>query len=243
VDEFSPTILVAKRETVNLDDAAQGGLSADFLGMGSANMKATAEGIAGKSSIDQALIGAREGEKKVTKTFKQRMENFKKIVGDATCTGDDCAMAKIMSDNDKTRVMQKLASSPETRGVRMSFIGGNVSKETRMQLASHGESIEKAFRKELEGKIPYSKLNKMTFGFDMKSTQLGQGQVNLVIGKGRTTTLNAAEQIEMQKAFQRAVEKNNAAKGATYQQGTGAYNTQKIYWLPGPGILGVDDKP
>lgn len=241
VDEFSPTILIAKRETVNLDNAELGGLSADFLGMGSANLKATAEGIAQKESLEQALIGAREGEKKVTRIFKERMEKFRKIVGDASCSGDDCAMAKLMSEKEKIAVMQKLAVNPETRGVRMSFIGSNVSPEVRMKLASHGESIEKVFRKELEGKIPFSKLNKMTFGFDMKSTQLNEGSVNLILGKGRGTRLSVKEQKEMNEAFARALEKHNKNKSAAYLQGTEKYNATQIHWVPGVSVFGPEE--
>lgn len=241
VDEFSPTILIAKRENVNLDDANLGGLSADFLGMGSANLRATAEGIAQKETVDAALIGAREGEKKVTNLFKTRMEKFRKIVGDASCSGDDCAMAKLMTEKEKLEVMRKLARNPETRGVRMSFIGSNVSPEVRMKLASHGESIEKTFRKELEGKIPYAKLNKMTFGFDMRSTQLNQGSVNLVLGKGRGTRLSVKEQNEMTEAFKRALEKHNAEKSATYSQGTQSYSASQIYWVPGSSVFGPDE--
>ncbi|KYG61404.1 hypothetical protein AZI86_16960 [Bdellovibrio bacteriovorus] len=241
VDEFSPTILIAKRENVNLDEANLGGLSADFLGMGSANLRATAEGIAQKETVDAALIGAREGEKKVTNLFKARMEKFRKIVGDASCSGDDCAMAKVMTEKEKLEVMRKLARNPETRGVRMSFIGSNVSPEVRMKLASHGESIEKTFRKELEGKIPYSKLNKMTFGFDMRSTELNQGSVNLVLGKGRGTRLSTKEQNEMNAAFRRALEKHNQEKLATYSQGTQSYSASQIYWVPGVSVFGADE--
>lgn len=242
VNEFSPTILVAKRETVNLDGAIQGGLSADFLGMGAANLKATAEGIAKKDSLDTALIGAREGEKKVTGIFTERMRKFKKIVGDASCSGDDCAMAKLMSDKQKLDIMQKLARNPETRGVRMSFIGSNVSPEVRMQLASHGESIEKTFRKELEGKIPHSKLSKMTFGFDMKSTQLNQGSVNLLIGKGKGTRISAKEQIEMRQAFATALQKQNAEKSAVYAPGSESFSSSQIYWVPGISLIGDDEE-
>lgn len=242
VDEFSPTVLIPKRETVNLDEAHHGGLSADFLGMGAANLRATAEGIAQKNTLESALVGAREGEKKVTGLFKQRMERFKKIVGDASCSGDDCAMAKLLTEREKLQIMQKLAKNPETRGVRMSFIGSNVSTETRMKLASHGESIEKAFRKELEGKIPYAKLNKMSFGFDMKANQLNQGSVNLVLGKSRATRLSSQEQQQMQEAFKRALEKHNTEKAAGYRQGTSSFSAAKVFWVPGAGIL-ISDEP
>jgi hypothetical protein len=247
VDEFSPTILIAKRETVNLDAAGSGGLTADFLGMGSANLKATAAGIAKKPSVEQALAGAREGEKQVTATFKKRMEEFKKVVGDANCTGDDCAMAKVLSDNQKVKIMQDLAKNPETRGVRMSFIGENVSTESRMQLASHGESIEKVFRKELEGKVPYDRLQKMIFGFDMKTTELGEGQVNLIVGKSYGSGLSAQEQKAMQDAFSKAVEKTNEAKSTAYAQGTGTFTKTQMYLRPGVGIVVIEadkeDKP
>jgi hypothetical protein len=241
VDEFSPAILIAKRETVGLDTATAGGASADFLGLGSANLKATAEGIAAKPTLEQALAGARSGEQNVTQAFKARMDQFKKTVGgEVMCSGDDCVRlsSAALSESEKTKILADLAKNPDTRNVRMSFIGPGVAPEARMQLASHGESIEKAFRKELEGHVSYDKLQAMTFGFDMQTSTLNQGTVNLVIGKTGATRLSVQDQIEMQKAFSRALEKYNQDL-RTYTQGSSRTSETTLRLLPGPGLLGL----
>src|SRR5262249_31013709 len=131
IDELQPPILIAKRESMNLDEAAQGGATADFLGMGSANLRATAEGVAGKSSAETAIVGVREGEKRVTKEFQKRMEAFKKKVGGAVCSGDDCEMAKAMTVQEKAKLMQNLANDPKTKKVRMAFFQEGVPAEAR----------------------------------------------------------------------------------------------------------------
>lgn len=243
VDEFSPSILIAKREVMSLDGARGGGLSADFLGLGSANLKATAEGIAARATVDEALRGARSGEQAVTKMFHSRMENFKKTVGgDVTCSGDDCVRLaqKAMSDKEKTRILDALARSPDTRQVRLSFVGAEVPRELRMQLASHGEAIEKVFRKELEGHVSFERLQKMTFGFDMQTATLNEGKVNLIIGKTSEVRLSVKERDEIQKAFARALEDYNQS-GRTYVQGSSRTLEMRVRLYPGSGPLIMDD--
>lgn len=240
VDEFSPSILIAKRENVNLDNAMAGGASADFLGMGSANARATAAGLSGKTNLTEALGSVRKGEQEVTTTFKARMETFKKVVGgNVICSGDDCirVASTALSESEKIRMLNDLARSPETRQVRMSFVGPGVAQEHRMQLATHGESIEKSFRKELEGHVDYSKLSKMTFGFDMKTTQLNQGRVDLIIGKNNSLNLTNKEKDEIQKAFSRALEKQNKTN---YSQGTSTLSERKLIFVPGAGLITID---
>lgn len=242
VDEFSPTVLIAKRENVNFDKSPMGGASADFLGLGSANLKETASGIAGKTKVSEALTGAREGERRVTQAFQSRMEKFKKTVGgEVTCSGDDCIRAATapLSEKEKSKIMRALARDPETRNVRMSFVGPNVPAEARMQLSSHGEAIEKAFRKELEGHIDFAKLDKMTFGFDMQTVKLNEGNVNLIVGN--SSRLTAAEKNELQQAFARALEKYNQA-GRGYTQGSARANDYGLRLVPGPGALLTSDE-
>ena len=241
IDEFSPTILIAKRQTVNLDHAYQGGASADFLGMGSSNLKATASGIASRSTLEDALSGARKGEQSVTEIFKERMTQFKKVVGgDVVCSGDDCirTASRALSDRDKLGMLDRLANNPQTKSVRMSFVGPGVEKDARMQLATHGESIEKALRKELEGHIEFENLQNMTFGFDMKTVELGHGKVDLIIGRKLRQNFSASEKREFQGAFERAL--NAVNKDALrYSQGEATSTTRAFQFYPGAGLPGA----
>ncbi len=242
VDEFSPTLLIGKRENATLDRASNGGVSADFLGMGAANLHATAKGIAGKYDLASALQGARQGEQDVTNVFRAKMEKFKaKVGGEVTCSGDDCVRLGLPKDapltgKEKQSMVQSLAASPDTRGVRLSFVGSGVPEQTRMQLASQGEAIEKVLRKELSGKIPAEKLDRITFGLDMQTTQLNQGTVNLIVGRSPFNRLTSADKIELQSAFERALLKSNKDESA-YIQGTTQLRENTLILVPGPALL------
>lgn len=238
VDEFSPTILVPKREVLDLDAANRGGLTADFLGLGSANLHATARGVAQQTELSAALNGVRTGEKTVTKAFKERMTRFEEIAGPGVrCSGDDCIQvaSRILRDDDKAKLLSRIAKDPQTRGVRMSFIGPDVPAEARLTLASQGELIEKALRKELEGKIAFSKLQKMSFGLDMKTASLAEGQVDLVIGRAERVWLTSGERREILEAFNNAVKKygkdTSYTAGQTFTQGT------SFRLVPGAGFI------
>lgn len=244
VDELQPPILISKRELMSLDGAAQGGATADFLGMGSANLRATAEGIAGKATVEDAIAGIRAGEKRVTRTFQERMTAFKKKVKNANCSGDDCETTAAIATADKIKIMNSLAQDPKTRKIRMSFFAEGVAPESRRQIASHGESLEKAFRKEVEAKIPYSKLKEITIGFDMKSTQLNQGSVDMLIGRKPGVRFTAAEQKEIQAAFARALSSvGKEARG--YNQGDTVLRGLGLQGSPlgqTPRILGLENE-
>lgn len=244
VDELQPPILISKRELMSLDIANQGGATADFLGMGSANLRATAEGVAGKASVEDAIRGIRAGEKKVTRTFKERMDAFKKKVKDANCSGDDCETATAIATSEKIKVMNSLASDPKTQKIRMSFFAEGVAPETRRQIASHGESLEKAFRKEIESKIPHSKMRNLTIGFDMKSQNLNQGSVDMLIGKKPGMRFSAQEKREIQAAFARALESvgkeaRGYSQGVTMTREMGFISVSPTAQMP--RIFGVDE--
>ena len=243
VDEFSPTLLIGKRENANLDAAINGGMSADFLGMGSANLQATAKALKGQKDLPAALQAARRGEQSVTTVFRAKMERFRQIVGgNVICSGDDCVREAVvaMTSSQKIEMVNAVAHDSSTRGVRMAFVGPAVRAEFRMQLAAQGESIEKALRKELAGKIVPKKLSKVTFGLDMETTKVNEGAVNLIIGKGELTRFSKNEQKEIEGAFARAL-KNINADTSQYIQGTTQLRETTLTFVPGSGIFGIDE--
>jgi hypothetical protein len=239
VDEFSPTLLIGKRENANLDQALNGGLSADFIGMGSANLHATALGIAGKTDLPKALLAARRGEQQVTKTFAGKMAAFRRIVGgQVICSGDDCVRvaSTAFSDREKLRLVSAVAGNSKTRGVRIAFVGPGVPSEFRMQLAAQGESLEKTLRQQLTGVLSPVRLKQLTFGLDMQTVALSQGTVNLIVGRGSQAPLTLSERAAIQQAFARALEKNNTEVSA-YIQGTTQTSDSTLFLLPGTGMV------
>ncbi|MCB0378013.1 MAG: hypothetical protein KDD33_05930 [Bdellovibrionales bacterium] len=231
VDEFSPTILVAKRELPSLD-SPEGGLSADFLGMGAANLQATAKALANsKRDLDQAVRLSRVGEQNVTKTFTKRKEAFQKLAeGNVVCTGDDCvkALEKPLSYREKEVLLNRIASHPDTRRVRMSFVGPGVDKAHQMVIATHGEAIEKELRKRLTGKLSEAKLNRLTFGLDMNTRVVGEGEVQLIIGRQKGLRLTHREHDLIQREFVESVQEGH------YQAGGSSVLFRKILIIPGP---------
>lgn len=244
VDQFSPSILIAKRESLDLSDARLGVVSADFVGLGGDNMRATAASMAGRNSVDAAVVGARKNEGLVTNTFNARKERFRKIIGDGSqCSGDDCVQVvkTIMTNSDKTRTMDRIARDPLTSQVRMTFVGPGVAPEHRMILVTQGEAIEKALRKKLEGQVDYSKLKNLTFGLDMNTVRTNEGVVNLVIGKKRTTSLSSTERIHIQRAFEDALSSVNQ-DGSDFAAGFSQAQQLRLKLLPNPAGLVSDDE-
>lgn len=65
VDKFSPSLRITKRESSVLS-GKHGGITIDLVGAGSKNLKETSRATAGAKEIDDVLLRARAGEKKVT---------------------------------------------------------------------------------------------------------------------------------------------------------------------------------
>lgn len=244
VNGFTPTLLIPKRENLDLSAASSGGLTADFIGLGAANLQATARGIAGRTELKSALTGARQGERQVTAQFQEKMEKFKSIVGkDALCTGDDCAKiaSAVMTDREKARIMNSLADNSQTRHLRVSFFGEGVPENIRMQVASQGELIEKSLRKELARKIDPNKLDRMTFGLDMKTSRAESGMVNLMIGRQSGIALSKSERETIEAAFTRALESYNK-NVRSFRAGNVVTMERRIFLIPnGATLVDSDD--
>ena len=217
VDEFSPGIHVAKRETPSLSGGA-GGLSADFAGMGSYNAQATAAALAKSSDLKTAIQTSRQGEQKVTAFFQQRVRDRQAIVENyvqdkkgisvkMNCSGDDCVAvtSKGMTSKMREELVQRLSRTDDPSGMRISMVSDKVRTETdRNLLAAHGEAAEKLVRRQLAGKIPEAQLKNVTFAVEMNGAQAGKGDVRLLIGNSRTA-LSAEQNALIQSEFKKAV--------------------------------------
>ena len=222
VDEFSPGIHVAKRESPSLTGSA-GGLSADFSGMGSYNAQATASALAKSNDLKSAIQASRQGEQQVTAFFQKRVRDRQTIVENylqdkkgisikMNCSGDDCVTVASQNMTPKMReeLVQRLSRTDDPSGMRISLVGDKVaSTSDRNLLAAHGESAEKMVRKQLAGKIPESQLKNITFGVEMNGVKAGQGDVRLLVGNSRTA-LSSEQNSLIQAEFKKAVEALNA---------------------------------
>lgn len=228
-DEFSPGIYIAKREIAHLNAADQGGLSADIIGLGAANLKGTAEAIAGLSDVNRVLESTRLAEKTVTKNFKEQKEYFEKVLLRSVepgkikslCSGDDCVgvAVKPLTEKEKKQILVGLADSKYSGSYRLAFIPDGVSVvNTRNALATHGESVEKILRQSLGASMEPRKLKGLTFGIDMRTQVLNQGNLKLILGEARDLHLSPNERKLIQDKFREAVELfNKESKSSKYQ--------------------------
>ena len=98
-------------------------MSADFAGMGAANLSGTAKALAKADDLDSAIKLTRLEEKRITQDFVLKKENFenkvnqylvsKKHMGETkvNCSGDDCVVitAKNMDTKTKTELVRRVA--------------------------------------------------------------------------------------------------------------------------------------
>ncbi|WP_413944345.1 hypothetical protein [Bdellovibrio sp. HCB-162] len=219
-DEFSPGLYIAKRENAHLNDAALGGLSADIIGLGGANLKGTAEALVQTTSINSALEKTRLSEKAVTKEFIEQKKAFETVVGRSVdpgklktiCSGDDCVSVATapLSEKDKTKILSGLANSKYSGSFRVAFVSDGVKEvESRNILANQGEAVEKKLRKALSSKMESHRLKGLTFGVDMRTQELNRGGVKLLMGEAESLRLTTRERELIRKSFQDALDSLN----------------------------------
>lgn len=211
IDKFSPGIHVADRQIASLEAADFGGLSADFSGLGAKNRGATARAIAEGKTLREAIAIARRNEQEITAWFKESTAAFSEIinryVATSTSSGDDFVgiAGASFSEQTKKKLISEVATLPVPSAQRLSFISAGVNPTQRNLIAAHGEAIEKVLRMELEGVVSQEKMKELVFGIDMKSVSAGAGEVSLLIGEGKKSSLSRADRASIQSAFENAV--------------------------------------
>lgn len=219
-DEFSPGIHVSQRVVANFDQAVQGGLSADIIGMGGANLKGTADALAGVSDVGTALASTRAGEKAVTVNFNKQKKYFEQVIKDSVpagklrtvCSGDDCVAVAVKPLNtaEKELIVKRLANSDYSGSYRLAFVSDGIKNpEVRNNLATHGESVEKILRKSLGTQMEPRKLKGLTFAVDMQTKEMNRGNLKLILGNSDNAKLSATERKLVEAEFAKAVQTFN----------------------------------
>ena len=228
VDEFSPGIHIAKREVTTLSDAQFGGLSADIIGLGGANLKATANALADSKSLAEALEKTRRAERGVTNDFIAQKNFYESTIARSVepgklrtvCSGDDCISTAIapLTAQEKQRIVQEIASSKYSGTFRFSFVSDGVrNPEARTILSTHGESLEKTLRASLTTSMEPNKLKGLTFGIDLQTRELNRGPVRLILGEGENLRLTQRERALIEERFEEAVRSFNAQNRSRYK--------------------------
>ncbi|MFN7455351.1 MAG: hypothetical protein ACK5RO_11905 [Pseudobdellovibrionaceae bacterium] len=221
VDEFSAGIHTRQRVLATLEDNAAGGINLDFAGMGSQNLRGTAEALTRSNTVQNAVEQSRLAERSVTEVFNQR-----KVIAESTvnrvlsrygisaeirASGDDMVVrpSRPIPPRAREEIAQEMARNMNGAPVRMSHVPPGVrAPQDRNLIGVHGESVEKILRQKLEGVIPPEKLNSTVFMVDMQATEQGVGSAQLLIGQGRNT-LNDIERQRVQRVFRDAVQSLN----------------------------------
>lgn len=199
IDKLSPGIWVSERVVANLDAADLGGFSADFAGMGAANIERVAQDLAlfKGDDVDDLISKIRKGEEEVTKEFNSKKAFFLEQTNSSLskfgdrpeikCSGDDCVsiVRQTLNVKKKKEIISDFASKSNPSGMRISFIPPGIQKDLRTKIAVTGELIEKDLRKKITGVgntlIPNEKMKNVMIALDMPKGVKGD-QVNLYIG-------------------------------------------------------------
>lgn len=155
-DHFSPSMLIAQRETLTLHEAPFGALSMDFIGLGGENLKATTEALAEARNIAEALRLARAYEREVTQRFTERKRQVENVLQEyfdhnvqIKFSGDDAVIVpgREFLLREQLFLVRKLAALYPRSYFRMSLLSHrSAQSDVSAQIMTHAEGIEKILR-------------------------------------------------------------------------------------------------
>lgn len=227
LNDLTPGLWIKKREFANLDNAQAGGLTADVTGMGAENIKQVAYDLAkleANASAADAVKKIRLGEQEITSTFNSIKKDFdltirdvlqrKGIPHDIVCSGDDCAVSvkEGLTMIDQEEITRVFAAKKNPSQFRLSFIPPSVAKDDRIQLATHGELIEKGLRKKIKGlsadSVDPNIVKQLTMATVMPS-KLGDGPVQVIIAADKKLKLTKEQKENIEKICREIVNDMN----------------------------------
>lgn len=171
-DEFSPSVLVAKRELLTIHDAPYGAFSLDFIGLGAENLRGTVKALAEAKDLNDAVRLTRLHEREVTEIFHQRIAMVRSAVEEyfkgqisTRFSGDDGILipGREVTLRDQLYMIQKLSQLMPRPFFRMSMINAEGAAHAgSSQIITHGESIEKVLRQMLLGGLGSQRLSEIS---------------------------------------------------------------------------------
>lgn len=212
---FNPPNYTIQRHTFDytVPEAAEGGYSADFLGVGPKVNKATGDAVIGSPDVNAAFIGARAADRKVTDQMNLNRQLIREHIPGAGCSADDCGGFGFVTVQERQRILNALRDQ-RMDNTRMAFYGKGVVPADRSVLLAHGEDIEKEMRAILmnENVIPAKKLESTGFGMQMLGTKANEGGVSLLIATPDGMAYSPYEMAKIKSALARAIKIKNKGK-------------------------------
>lgn len=219
-DVFIPSTLVETRASPVLD-SIHGGINFDLVGAGAEGSYQSQLAIAHSKNVDDLFENAEKGERVVTEILNRRRAAVRAatepvmkkygVQGRFVESGDDMAFIaenKPVPQAALDEVVRNLSRTTEPSKVRMSAVGEDIdSVETRMNIGTQGEAIEKSVRARLVGVLPDELQSKIVIAVKMETKKIGSGQARLMLGSDAEITPFQRQQIE--KAFQQAAQEFN----------------------------------
>ena len=211
-DEFSPSVLVAKRELLSIHDAPFGAISLDFIGLGAENLRATVQALIRAKDLATAVRLTRINERAVTKAFEKRKELVRAVFTDhflglvnIRFSGDDGVIipGRAIEFREQLYLVQKLSLIMPRPYFRMVVIDSEgAAFVDSSQLITHGESVEKTMRPILSATLGNETLSELSIDTFMPDTGHFR-KVYLVLGAKKK--LNWAQRKIIRDAFEKAV--------------------------------------
>jgi len=211
-DEFSPSVLVAKRELLTVHNAPFGAMSIDFIGLGAENLRGTLSALVSARDLNDAVFRTRQKEREVTRLFDQRKAMVEKTIRDHFAgqvrlrfSGDDGIIVpeRELTLRDQLFLIQKLSRLLPQPFFRMAVISADGAADAdSSQLMTHGESIEKVLRQMILRDLGAARANQISLQVFIPDTG-ARRKVFLIMGaKG---LLNETEKKTLRNAFPGAV--------------------------------------
>lgn len=228
INVFRPCLYFHKREFANMDNAKFGGFSADVIGFGAKNLKATAEAIAGRTNIEEVFTHTRAAERVVTAQLMAQQTHLESTLRKAnvswkletTFSGDDYVARAIepITDEEKEAILFQLNNGDFAGLYRLAFVpAGVIDSDARSLLSVHGENIEKLLRASLDYDLAPNRLRSLTFGIDMRTREVNQGTVRLILVGSQKITLTVDEHRIIQRHFEETIRQANMLLETQYQ--------------------------
>jgi hypothetical protein len=211
-DEFSPSILVAKRELLTIEEAPYGAFSLDFIGLGAENLRSTARALVKAKDLNDAARLTRAFEREVTRAFNARKEMVRAAVDEYFAgqvsmrfSGDDGIIIpqREIALRDQLGLIQKLSLLMPKPYFRMTMINAEgAAHADSSQLITHAESMEKVLRQVLLRDLGPERLGELSLGVFIAGTS-NERKVFLMMGVKKT--LDESEKKKIRYAFPGAV--------------------------------------
>ena len=191
IDLFSPALFIPERVQANLNEAENGGMTIDFVGMGADNWFIVALALAKQTTLNrELLLQIRQNEQNLTTliNLKKRMlrsflEEFFRMaefpISPVVCSGDDCTFRFLRSlafpelKELYTQMLYTYADRAEPYRLRFSTIDGGFPEDLRTKVATIGELVEKDIRKSIQSDLSFSEYKDIAIGVLLENSQSG----------------------------------------------------------------------